>query len=65
MQAAPAEVINTSGAGDSLVAGCILGLLQRRSAAAAVAIGLVRLALYHGFPMVMLADALRFVRQVD
>jgi len=40
-QAVPAKVVNTSGAGDSLVAGCLLGLVQAKPVADAVAIGLV------------------------
>ena len=35
-------MVSTSGAGDSLVAGCLLGLLQGQSAADAVSLGLVR-----------------------
>ena len=42
LQAVPAEVVNTSGAGDSLVAGCLFGVLQGRCTAEAVAVGLVR-----------------------
>ena len=48
MPVLPATVVNVSGAGDALVAGCVARLLDGASLASAVAFGIVSNSLVHG-----------------